>query len=74
MAQRALDDVDRLLQHKARLAVERLVAQRVPLQPGDLAVKIIYDHFHVLAVRARRDELIPRLADFIRALRAHEGE
>jgi hypothetical protein len=28
----------------------------------------------VLAVRARRDELIPRLADFIRALRAHEGE
>jgi hypothetical protein len=74
MAQRALDDVDRLLQHHARLAVERLVALRAPVEPIDLATTIIYDHFHLLVVRARREELILRVADFIRALRAHEAE
>jgi hypothetical protein len=67
-------DVDRLLRHSARQAVERLAAERAPVHPGDLAVKIIYSHFHVLAVRARREELILMIADYVRELRAAEAE
>jgi hypothetical protein len=34
----------------------------------------VYAHFHVLAVRARREELILKIADFVRDLRAVDQE
>jgi hypothetical protein len=68
MGDRALTDVDRLLRHSARQAVERLAAERAPVHPSDLALKVVYSHFHLLAVRARREELILMLAAYIREL------
>jgi hypothetical protein len=41
-----------------------------PVHPDELAMSIVYAHFHLLPVRARRDELILSLADYIRQLRA----
>src|SRR5260370_9520591 len=62
MGERGLTDVDRLLRHSARQAVERLAAERAPVHPSDIALKIFYGYFHVLAVRARREELILMVA------------
>jgi hypothetical protein len=70
MGERGLTDVDRLLRHSARQAVDRLGAERAPVHPSDVALKIVYSHFHLLAVRARREELILLIADYVRQLRS----
>ena len=70
MGARALNDVDRLLRHCARLAVERRAVRREPVHPDELAMSIVYAHFHLRSVRARRDELIVGIGDYIRELRA----
>jgi hypothetical protein len=67
---RDVADVCRLLRHNARLAVERLEAEHAPVDPNQLAERIVYEHYHLLAVRAHRAELRDAIADLIRRLRA----
>jgi hypothetical protein len=70
MASPSLDDVDRLLRQTARRAVERLATRLEPVHPDELAMSVVYAHFNLLPVRARRDELIVGIAGYIRQLRA----
>jgi hypothetical protein len=70
----ALTDVDRLLRHAARRAVEGLEAALAPVHPGALAERVIYAHQHLAAVRARHTQLIAEIADYVRELRAMPEE
>jgi hypothetical protein len=67
-------DVDRLLRHNARLAVERLEAEHAPVDPGQIAERVVYAHFHLLAVRVHRAELTRAIADLIREMRASQQD
>lgn len=67
-------DVDRLLRHNARQAVERLEAEHAPVQPELVAERVVYAHFHLPSVRAHRSELIANIADLIRDIRAAAEE
>jgi hypothetical protein len=72
-----LSDVDRLLRHRAREAVEGLEVKLAPVHPRQLAESIVCAHFHLSVVRAQRAELIASIADYVRELRArtpHERE
>jgi hypothetical protein len=69
-----MTDVDRLLRYRARQAVEGLTAKLAPVQPQRLAEHIVYAHHHLASVRVRRAELIQRIADYVRELRAEERE
>jgi hypothetical protein len=71
---RALTDVDRLLRHAARQAVDGLEAALAPVHPHALAERVIYAHHHLAAVRARRADLIAEIADYVRDLRATPQE
>lgn len=66
-----LTDVDRLLRHRARQAVEGLAVKLAPVHPRQLAESIVCAHYHLVAVRAQRTELITSIADYVRELRAH---
>lgn len=35
-------------------------------------MSVVYAHFHLQPVRARRDDLIIAIADYVRELRAHD--
>jgi hypothetical protein len=64
-----LDDVEQLLRHSARRAAERCANRLEPVHPDDLAMSVVYAHFHLRPVRARRDDLIIGIAGYIRQLR-----
>jgi hypothetical protein len=67
-------DVYRLLRHTARLELEGLAASHAPVDPREVAVRVVYKHHHVNGVRARVGDLIADIADYIRELRAAEHE
>jgi hypothetical protein len=67
---RAPSDVDRLLRHAARHEVEELEHQQAPVDPRELATRVVYAHHHLAAARAYRAELIATIADYVRELRA----
>jgi hypothetical protein len=71
---RLLTDIDRLLRHAARNAVEGLEARLEPVHPARLAEHIIDAHCHLMPVRAHRLELVATIADYVRELRAAQEE
>jgi hypothetical protein len=71
---RAPADVDRLLRHAARQELERLEQHHAPVEPRQLAERVVYAHHHLMVVRAHRAELIATIADHIRQLRATHEE
>jgi len=70
MAVRAQTDIERLLRHAARNAVEGLAAKRQPVHPARLAERVVDAHFHLAPVRAHRAEWVAAIADYVRELRA----
>ena len=68
---RAPADVDRLLRHAARNEVEQLEQQHAPVDPRQLAERVVYAYHHLAAARAHRVELIATIADYVRELRAN---
>jgi hypothetical protein len=62
--------VDRLLRHAARQSIEVLESVRAPVEAARVAERIVYAHHHLMAVRARRLELIAQIAGYVRELRA----
>ena len=71
---RAPPDVRRLLEHATRRAVEDLERQHSPVEPSQLARRLIDAHRHLTAVRAFQDELRDGLEDFVRDLRARDED
>jgi hypothetical protein len=67
---RALDDIERLLRHKARQMVEALQEKRAPVNPRAIAERLAYDHNHHELVRTHRDQLVHAITDYVRELRA----
>jgi hypothetical protein len=68
---RAPADVDRLLRHAARNEVEQLEQHHAPVDPRELAERVVYAYHHLAAARAHRVELIATIADYVRELRAN---
>jgi len=66
---RAPADVDRLLRYAAE-TIEELEHQHAPVDPRQLAERVVYAHHHLVAARAHRAELIATIADYVRELRA----
>ena len=65
-----MTDIDRLLRHAARQSIEGLEAARAPVDPDKVAERVVYAHHHLTSVRAHRAELLVKIADYVRELRA----